>query len=119
MTIFPLVERGFALPAGFFLAFFPDFSGPFLADVGEDVIKDIRNRLGSHLKAAADLPRRSDKLADKRAEVFDVLRGLNRPASMQELDGLSVPKAVQVRIRALANSRSGLCRYSCRRGRWR
>ena len=79
-----------------------------LARVDEDDIREIRDGLGNHRKAARDLPRRVGTLRAKEDEAETILRDLGSPAALDEVERLRIGTAERARIEYLATRESGL-----------
>jgi uncharacterized protein YhaN len=78
-----------------------------LLELSPEYVRAIRNRLGSHLKAAADLPSRSAELRQLELQAAAALRALGDPAPLAEIEALRVDTATQTRIVRLAREHSG------------
>lgn len=79
-----------------------------LAEVGIDVMRAIRNRLGNHLKALEDLPRRRAELRSLRDGANAILRDLGSPVTLEHAESLRVDRATQAHVSQLASDYSGL-----------
>ena len=71
-------------------------------------VREIRNRLGSHLKAATDLPVRRAELRAHELDAAAALRALGEPVAFEQVESLRVDTATQTRIAKLAREHSGL-----------
>lgn len=78
-----------------------------LAALGQDLLDSVRDRLGSHRKAAVDLPRRREALRALQRQARGSLKALGLPTALSELDSLRIARPVQGRVRELARARSG------------
>ncbi len=58
--------------------------------------------LGSHRKAAQDRPKLVSRREDAQRQALDILRELGRPAHLQEIDDLHLPRMQRQRIQELA-----------------
>jgi uncharacterized protein YhaN len=70
-------------------------------------VREIRNRLGSHLKAATDLPIRRAELRAHELDAAAALRTLGHPVAFEAVESLRVDTATQTRIAKLAREHSG------------
>jgi len=78
-----------------------------LVDLGQDLIASVRDRLGSHRKAAEDLPRRKERMRSLQGEARASMRRLQVRVPLNEVESLRVSRPVQTRIRELAQAYSG------------
>ena len=76
--------------------------GGELAAIPDESIAAIHSRLGSHRKAAGDLPDLDAKLCAAEDEVRKDLRQLAGDVSLEEVESLRIDAAAQTRIRKLA-----------------
>jgi len=67
-----------------------------------EVPLDLANRLGSHLKAARDLPRLAGEIDELEAQARTILRGLGRDVPLDEAGMWRVDAGTQAAIRKLA-----------------
>lgn len=83
---------------------------PYALVAQADAIEDIATRLGSHRKAAIDLPRVRAELRAQEEEALEIVRALGAVAgqSRAELEPLRVAAARDERIRALARDAPAL-----------
>jgi uncharacterized protein YhaN len=79
-----------------------------LAELHPDVLRSVRNRLGNHLKAIEDLPRRRAQLRVLEAEANEALRELGNPAALSEVERLRVDRASQAHVAELASEYGAL-----------
>jgi uncharacterized protein YhaN len=80
-----------------------------LVELGPERMHAIRMRLGSHLKAAADLRSQQTKLRVLAEEASGVLRLLGRTETLDRVEALRIDTATQTLIAKLAREQSGLC----------
>jgi uncharacterized protein YhaN len=79
-----------------------------LVALSPQLMRRLSMGLGSHLKAAEDLPSRRAELRVLEQEAAAELRALGHPAQLEQLESLRVDAATQARIGKLARELSGL-----------
>jgi uncharacterized protein YhaN len=79
-----------------------------LAELHPEVLRGVRNRLGNHLKAIEDLPRRRAQLRVLQSEANEALRELGNPAALSEVEQLRVDRASQAHVAELASEYGAL-----------
>jgi uncharacterized protein YhaN len=79
-----------------------------LAELHPEVLRGIRNRLGNHLKAIEDLPRRRAQLRVLQSEANQALRELGNPTALSEVERLRVDRASQAHVAELASEYGAL-----------
>ena len=76
----------------------------------DEVPLDLANRLGSHRKAAEDLPRIHAEVEELESQARTVLRETGRTARLDEAEAWRIDAVTQAAIRKLAIDRSALMR---------
>lgn len=79
-----------------------------LAELHEEVVRSLRNRLGNHLKALEDLPRRRSELRARTDEARALLRELGQPLALDRIEMLRVDRASQAHVAQLAGELGAL-----------
>lgn len=78
-----------------------------LVDLGDEV-QALRDQLGSHRKAAQDLPRRRQELKSMQTEARAILRRLGWSTSLKDVEGRRLSRPQVVRIRELSRRAAAL-----------
>lgn len=76
-----------------------------LAELDEDVMRDIGDRLGNHRKALGDLPKREAALTERRRDAEAKLAELGRDVPLEEVQRLRLNKPARAKIDGLRNVR--------------
>jgi uncharacterized protein YhaN len=79
-----------------------------LSELHPEVLRGIRNRLGNHLKALQDLPRRRAELRRLEGEATATLRELGNPTPLAKVEALRIDRATHAHVTALGSQHGGL-----------
>lgn len=73
-----------------------------------EAIEMIRERLGEYRKAMSDRPELESSRENAEKEAREILRELDRPTDLAEIENLRLPNEQVIRIQSLGNQKEGL-----------